>query len=356
MQIEKQYGSLHFTLSHETGDDPNNPNLEQHGDHFVGTFVNDQGHTILFGMDRRTNEAYLDDTFTCESKKINLRRYGSGTYEGDVGPNQLSAQFGNVRAHAELGTVIFEKLGTGESKTTEGVYLDYATVEDDPDQLEGVKVTPVDKINVHYEFLDPDFNCYSYAFHGGKGDPTDPSNGLVTHLFSRWDEDPFDDMQDSQHLSSFVPKQVGDVIVYGQDLNGNGKIDDVSPDMRYPDGSIKIFGADGSVNLGNNYEFLHAAVVTKVDGMGNPIEVRSKNGTGDIKIHAPSNPGDAYKPDNNYIEEWYRPNETSQQRDDRLKAILSVEPEHYDQLDTKADTSNVTDTRSWYQKWPWEWF
>ncbi len=68
------------------------------------------------------------------------------------------------------------------------------------------------------------YNCFSYAFHDGLGDPTDPANMYNGSGYACWDNDPNDDiaMGGYQVVSSASP---GDIAIHYHDNNNNGQYD-----------------------------------------------------------------------------------------------------------------------------------
>ena len=134
--------------------------------------------------------------------------------------------------------------------------------------------TPIDfdRLNRNKKQKKP-YNCHSYAWHKGKGDPTDDRN---TPLLPKWDNSPYDDMADAIKLNPDDPNKIGDIVVYGNDSNGNNQLD-----------------------VG---EIDHSAIVSAVDSEGNATRVTSKEGRGPITDHHPSDQDPTY---GNY-KEWYR--------------------------------------------------
>lgn len=107
------------------------------------------------------------------------------------------------------------------------------------------------------------YNCHSDAWHGGKGDPSDQRNNNPA-VPPNWDNSPSDDMAAAKILAPWAGNKVGDIVVYGNDTNNNGKLD-----------------------AGNN-EIQHSATVVEVDKKGNTTYVRSKEGQGRITFHHPA--------------------------------------------------------------------
>jgi hypothetical protein len=118
------------------------------------------------------------------------------------------------------------------------------------------------------------YNCHSYAWHGGKGDPTDPGNWGLPPL---WDNSPYDDLPGATPLAPTDPNRPGDIVMYGTDRNGNGRLDPSEID--------------------------HSAIVKSTDAAGNTTRVEGKEGQGPVTDHHPSNQNPSYGPD----KEWYRP-------------------------------------------------
>lgn len=149
---------------------------------------------------------------------------------------------------------------------------------DDPRKEHPGTATPVNErlIRIRKPQSHP-YNCHSDAWHNKQGDTDDPAN---SPLLPNWDNSPRDDMQGATKLDPNEPNQVGDVIVYGTDKNGNGKLD--------------------PRELARND--VHSARVTEVDEDGSTVRVTSKEGEGPITDHHPSD----QNPEYGSFKEWYR--------------------------------------------------
>lgn len=106
------------------------------------------------------------------------------------------------------------------------------------------------------------YNCHSFAWSGGQGDPKDPSNSEIVDVLPKWDQSPANNAAEAQELSFDAPNQVGDVVVYFNESEDRGK----------PSGKV---------------EATHSAVVIKVDECGNAELVMSKWGERGGYIHHP---------------------------------------------------------------------
>ncbi len=152
----------------------------------------------------------------------------------------------------------------------------------DPDGRKAKAKTASDKPRTEHEGTsqvgDPNaVNCHSYSWHDSKGDPTDPLN-QKGGTGPNWDQSPLDDMRsDGVQLSPDEPNQLGDIVLYGNDLDGNGRLDQVA-------------------------EIDHSATVTAVDAEGNTIRVESKEGDGSVWDHHPYDQNPQYGP----TIEWWR--------------------------------------------------
>ncbi len=111
------------------------------------------------------------------------------------------------------------------------------------------------------------YNCHSHAWHNTQGEAgllsQDP-NVLPVPGNPRWDNSAIDDMQVATRLGNSDTPQVGDVVVYGRDLDGNGLINTAA-------------------------EAGHSALVTRVVN-GQVTEVRSKPGEAGEINHHPNDP------------------------------------------------------------------
>lgn len=117
------------------------------------------------------------------------------------------------------------------------------------------------------------YNCHSYSWHGGKGDPTDPGN---KGLGPNWDNSPADDMKEATKLDANAPNEAGDIVVYGTDANFDGEL--------------------------SENEIDHSATVIEVDAEGNTTRVEGKEGQAEITDHHPSDQNPGY----GNFKEWYR--------------------------------------------------
>lgn len=120
---------------------------------------------------------------------------------------------------------------------------------------------------------DTQYNCHSDAWYYGLGDPKNYDNLRL------WDNDVWDEMQGSRKLSNNEPNKFGDVVVYGDDLNGNGKLEQ------------------------NELLNGHSALVVYVDNSGNATYVRSKEGQSRVTFHHPRQ----QHPEYGKFREYYRP-------------------------------------------------
>ena len=102
------------------------------------------------------------------------------------------------------------------------------------------------------------YNCHSYAWENGKGDPLDPANAdFVRAGITRWDQDPTNNFSKAKALSFNAPNKVGDKLVY---FAWDNDLKTVVP--------------------------THSAIVTKVVG-GRTVEVTSKWGQAPLYQHHP---------------------------------------------------------------------
>jgi hypothetical protein len=136
------------------------------------------------------------------------------------------------------------------------------------------KVVPDGKGGYMNDPNDPDaYNCHSDAWHGGAGDPSDPRNANSP---PNWDNNPSDEMERATKLDPDEPNTPGDVVVYGNDIDGDG----LDPD-----------------------EITHSATVIEVDAQGNTTYVRSKEGPGPVTFHHPTQAQPSY----GTTREYYNP-------------------------------------------------
>ena len=120
------------------------------------------------------------------------------------------------------------------------------------------------------------YNCHSYAWHGGNGDPTGDKESKLPG-YPKWDNSASNEMQKAKKLDPKDPNKVGDVVVYGDDKNKDGKL--------------------------QKDEVKHSGFVQSVDADGNTTRVSSKEGEGTITDHHPADPN----PDYGNCREYYRP-------------------------------------------------
>ncbi|WP_297223275.1 RHS repeat-associated core domain-containing protein [Thermomonas sp.] len=152
----------------------------------------------------------------------------------------------------------------------------------DPDGRKAKAKTEDDKPRNEHEGSrqDPEdpnvYNCHSEAWHDRQGDPTDSGN-RQGGTDGKVDQSPYDDMLEAQQLDTNEPNQVNDVLVYGHDANGNGRLEENEID--------------------------HSARVIAVDEEGNTTRVLSKEGpTGPLVDHHPFDQNPAY----GQLIEWFR--------------------------------------------------
>jgi RHS repeat-associated protein len=117
------------------------------------------------------------------------------------------------------------------------------------------------------------YNCHSYAWHKSLGDQNDLT-GKNNANTPKWDNDPSDDIsqQNGQQLNANYNNKVGDIVIYYQDVDKNGKWSSGEP-------------------------IAHSALVKEVDKEGNTLAVEGKMGQAGISINHPSAPG-YYETDN----------------------------------------------------------
>lgn len=142
------------------------------------------------------------------------------------------------------------------------------------------------------------YNCHSLAFHAGSGHPgrTPARDGLANS--PNWDASPTRDMKASHRLLDTEPVKVGDVLMYGDDHNGNGRID-------------------------RDDEAVHSVVVTEVDAQGRAVRVAGKLGADVVSDHHPSHLDPQLRALNGNLHEWYRPRETGRQHAQRMNFVQS---------------------------------
>ena len=114
------------------------------------------------------------------------------------------------------------------------------------------------------------YNCHSYAWHGGKGDPT-PAPGdtrkVLGIVLPKWDNSPADDIieKNAQQLTPNENNIPGDIVIYYMDSDGSGMYE-------------------------NGEEIIHSAVVVEVDDEGYTTVVRAKCGESMISENHPDAP------------------------------------------------------------------
>lgn len=109
------------------------------------------------------------------------------------------------------------------------------------------------------------YNCHSFAWHGGQGDPDDPG---FNPAMPKWDNSPADDTGRATPLPDDAPNLPGDLVTYGNDTNGDGRL--------------------------TGEEIQHSGIVTSVDDAGNTLRVTSKWGQAPIYDHFPSDVPPSY--------------------------------------------------------------
>jgi len=113
------------------------------------------------------------------------------------------------------------------------------------------------------------YNCHSFAWSNGKGDPDDPANKDYVGDFPHWDMSPMNNAAEQADEISFdTPNEAGDRVIYFAE------------------------GADGVP------EPTHSAVVVSVDECGNTTLVVSKWGESYLLLHHPRDVPPAYGQDN----------------------------------------------------------
>jgi RHS repeat-associated protein len=127
------------------------------------------------------------------------------------------------------------------------------------------------------------FNCHSMAWHDGQGDPNDPQSQVEGS--PQGDDNVVNDVltarAEGRQLDPNEPNQLGDVVVYGTDTDGDGQLS-----------VLELWGSD-----------VHSATVSDVDADGNTTRVTSKEGQLNITDSHPSDVNPAY----GKFKEWYRP-------------------------------------------------
>ena len=110
------------------------------------------------------------------------------------------------------------------------------------------------------------YNCHSYAWENGHGDPTDPRNAYNVSIgLRKWDENPDNNMGDYYQLDFTTDNMPNDRVLYYVDSND---------DNRYNPGE----------------EIVHSAIVFQVDKNGFTELVISKMGSDAISINHPLAP------------------------------------------------------------------
>ena len=129
-----------------------------------------------------------------------------------------------------------------------------------------------------YPLRDPNPDPYEIEF--AKGSNFDVNN-------HQYNLDPLDDLNEQGYweLGPDEPSQEGDVIIYGIDTNGDGKITYLPANNR--------FGMNGN-QFGAISEVTHSGRVTGVDAQGYASQVTSKWGDRDLYNHHPLDVDRAY--------------------------------------------------------------
>ncbi len=105
------------------------------------------------------------------------------------------------------------------------------------------------------------YNCHSYAWEGGMGDPLDPSNAnLVSKGVTKWDNNPFKNTGGYKMIPFSAKNQVGDRVVY--------------------------YAWDATAG---RVSATHSAIVSKINSSGQAIRLTSKFGQGPLATHHPRN-------------------------------------------------------------------
>jgi len=113
------------------------------------------------------------------------------------------------------------------------------------------------------------YNCHSFAWSDGKGDPNDPANNDIAKETPLWDQNPMNNAEvQSVEIPFDSPNQVGDRVIYFNE----GKSGKPEP--------------------------THSAVVVQIDEKGNAILVMSKWGERELLLHHPRDVPDIYSGDN----------------------------------------------------------
>jgi len=113
------------------------------------------------------------------------------------------------------------------------------------------------------------YNCHSFAWNDGFGDPSDDDNKDLVDDYPRWDQDPMNNAAEQADEISFdTPNEVGDRIIYFNE----GKRGKPEP--------------------------THSAVVVAVDECGNATMVASKWGESFLLLHHPRDVPSQYGQDN----------------------------------------------------------
>jgi RHS repeat-associated protein len=169
---------------------------------------------------------------------------------------------GNRYAFGSNQPGAWDPLGLKEQPYNPSVHKPFNTLEGTATRVPLMENIDTGERRVAPGFEGIPYNCHSYSLHDKKGDPSDPDNGGNTP--PNWDNYVLDDdLPEDKKLDQDDPNVPGDIVVYGEDTNGNGQLD--------------------------RGEERHTAVVIEVDGAGNTTYVEGKQGFSEITQHHPAN-------------------------------------------------------------------